>query len=273
MKKVSPFALGALILWLSSSYWAANWIDKRAFDDFPEKNELAVARLLWRSSPAVNRTSDANRALKFSWLRASIEINRKEKKEMPKIIGVLSEEFSFVAKYIEQNNQSLSSEIKAAAAIQLLTYLNRINLFQNYFDPALDAKLTEISQMTGLLNPTNQENWYREMMIRGQLNGEANIYRENRSNLLHVLTRHGGDSPSIFIEGAIDFYDGILLCVTKNPSEALPYLESAERKLANYPKYTTSLFNKDLNVLLLGKGMEAGPSCDSSISKVISSGA
>lgn len=273
MKKVLSLAVGALVLWLAGSYWAANWIDNKDFEDFPGENELAVARFLWMSSPTVDRENDANRALKFSWLRASTEIYRKEKKEMPKIIGVLSEEFSFVAKYLESNSQSLSSGVTMAAAIQLLTYLNRINLFQKYSDPALDAKLTEFGQRINSSDPTNQENWYREMMIRGKLKGDASIYKENRKNLVLILSQHGGDIPNAFIEGVIDFYDGTLLCAVRKPGEALPYLESAAIKLAAYPKYTTNLFNMDLNVLLLGKGMEAGPDCKESITKVIASGA
>lgn len=272
MKKIFSLVIGALVLWLAGSYWAANWIDKISFNDFPEKKELASARFLWALSPAVNRADDAIRALKFSWLRASTEINRKEKKEISKITRILREEFLFVAKYLESNYQNLSLEVKSAAAVQLLTYINRVNLFQNYFDPALDAKLMVFGKGINLASPIAQENWYREMMIRGQLKGDTGLYVENKKNLLLVLNQHGEGVPSSFIEGAIDFYDGTLLCVMKKPHEALPYLESAAKKLASHPKYTTNLFNKDLNVLLLGKGMEVGLGCNELITKVISTG-
>jgi len=272
MKKVFNFFIGALILWLFGSYWATSWIDKKSFDDFPGKNELAIARILWVLSPVVNRTDDANRVLKFSWLSVSSVIYSKEKKDNQKIIDVLSKEFKFISEYILLNNKSISSEVKDSTFIQLVTYLNRINLFQKYFDPLLEVKLIEFDQRIGSLSPVRQEDWYREMMIHGQLKGDSSIYQKYRNKYVQILHREGVGIPKVFIEGVIDFYDGILLCANNQSREALPYLKSAEVKLAKYPDYTMRFFSIDLNVLLIGRGKMSGADCDNSISKVISAG-
>jgi len=277
VRKILSLSIGLFVLWLGGSFWAVNWVDKRVFDDLPGKIELAAARFLWTISPGINRKNDAKRALKLSWLQVSTEVHRteldrKEEKKVQKIIGVLEKEFLFVAKYIELNHQSISSDLNSAAFIQLLTYLNRVNLFQYYFDPVLEEKLTEFGQRIDSENLTNQENWYREMMIRAHLNKDIDLYERNRNYLLSIWNNRR-DIPSSFLEGVINFYDGVLLCVINKNNEAIPHLESAVKNFVPYPEEVTHFFYTDLNVLLIGKGMESGTDCTKFILNVISTGA
>ncbi|MFN7882049.1 MAG: hypothetical protein ACK5PF_03410 [bacterium] len=271
--KIAGYSVfGLLSLWLAGTFWAVTWVDKQALIDFPGRAELNFARFFWSTSPAIDRTHDADRALKFSWLRASTEINRKEKKEISKIIDVLAEEFSFTAKYFERHGRTLSPDIKSRAAVQLLTYLNRLEMFQSFANPVLESKLMEFGGNVKSASPSTQENWQREMMIRSRLKGDQSAYQDRRDVLLRTLVSHANDIPKSFLEGIFHFYDGVLLCVVKKNQEAAPFLDLAAKKLSGYPRYTTNFLNGDLNVLLLGKGMEAGSDCNESISKVISSG-
>jgi len=264
--------LGLLALWLVGMFWAVTWIDKQASIDFPDKNELNIARLFWSISPAIDKDHDADRALKLSWLQASTDINRKEKKEISKIIDVLTKEFSFTANYFERHGQTLPPDVQSRAAVQLLIYLNRLEIFQNHSNPALESKLLEFGKNVNSASPSTQENWQREMMIRARIKGNQSAYQEYRENLLRTLVNHADDIPKNFVEGVINFYDGVLLCVIKKNQEAVPFLDLAARNFSAYPRYTTNFLNGDLNVLLLGKGMEAGSNCNEAISKVISLG-
>jgi hypothetical protein len=269
MKKILFLVLGILVFWLAGVYWAIHWIDKKELFEVSNGKELVIARFLWASSPAINREADAKRALKFSWLQASTEIYR-EKKTTTEIIDILSEETSFIGKYVQSHDRSLSPEIKQSAFIQIFTYLNRMELFQNYSaDPAFEAKLTAFGQKANSLNPENQEDWYREMMIHGRLIGSEETYQTNRDRYLQLANQYRGDVPSAFIDGVIDFYDGVLSCIAQETDgTALQHLQSAAKELAAYPQYEKVLFSSDLNVLLLAKGMKAGSGCRDAIRNV-----
>jgi hypothetical protein len=273
MKKLFFFVIAIFVLWGIGIYWAINWIDQKEFSDLPEKKEMAVARALWRSFP-INNVKDVDRALKFSWLRASTEINRKtkRKKEISEIVSIIDEEAKFIFNYLKSNKKYVSSGKRVISIIQLLTYLNRINLFQNYFESDLDLMLSKVDADINLVEPGDREDWYREMMIRGRLKGNEDVYNKNRALLLETLNKHGGNLPQSFIDGAIDFYDGTLLCITDKAADASSYLKSAATKFAAYPKYTTAFFYADLNVLLIGKGMGMSQACNNALVEVLSAG-
>ena len=271
MRKIFYFIAIILIIWLAGCYWAINWIDKKTFSSFPGRHELALTRFFWEISPAINHEKDADRALKFSWLHASTEIYQNENKEISKITDILEKESLFVSRYIASNQGLISAKMKIISEIQLLTYLNRINLFINYFDQNIDIKMTGLDLKIQLLDPSIQENWYREMMIHGKLSGNINLYEANRGKLFSLLNRQQ-DIPNIFVEGMMNFYDGVLFCIAKQRDEALPYIKLAKNKLARYPEYAAILYSSDLNVILIGKGMKSDPSCKEAITDVISLG-
>jgi len=267
--------VGLFIIWLLGIIWANNWIDKREFIDFPGKIELSVAGFLWTYSPAISHEVDTERALKLSWLRVTTKVFSlfgKEKAEINQLLNILEKESKFVAKHIKSNHQFISSELNLAAFNQLLIYLNRVNLFQHYFDPILEKKLPEIEQRIGSESLVNQVIWYREMMIRARLRENDYLYKKYRENLFNAWNQHDGDIPNSFIEGIFNFYDGVLLCVMKRNHEAKPYLESAANNFSKFPRYTTNFLRMDLNVLLMGKGKMAGPVCDELITTIILTG-
>jgi hypothetical protein len=273
LKNAGYCAIALLSLWLAGAFWAITWIDKHDFIDFPDKTELSFARFLWSTSPSIDRAQDADRALKFSWLRASTEINRKEKKELLKITDLLFDESVFLERYFRRHGQKLTSDIQARVLIQLLTYLNRVEMYQPFANTALESMFMIFGGNDGLLSPSSRENWYREMMIRSRIKGDQSAYESYREGLLRTFASHPNEIPKPFIEGVVNFYDGVLLCIVKKNQEAAPFLDLAAKKFAGYPRYTTNFFNGDLNVLLLGKGMEAGSDCNDLIIKVIMSGA
>ncbi len=273
MKRIIYVSIAVASISLAGALWAARWIDKTAIEDFPGKYQLSVARVLWSLTPAIDREVDANRAIKLSWLKASGDINRKEKKEINNILRVLTEEFSFLSEYLLAHARSLSASTQARATVQLLTYLNRVELYDNYPSQALEAKIREFASSISLLDPSIQENWLRETMIRAHLKGNLQLYQANRSQLSKLLNDHGADIPNDFRKGVISFYDGVLSCIGKQQDLAVVPLDDAAKKLAHFPQYTTAFLIQDLNILLIGKGMEAGPGCNQALTDVILSGA
>jgi hypothetical protein len=272
MKKFQ-IVVGVLVLWAAGAYWATNWIDKRNFDDFPGRVELAAARLLWSWSPAIHRDKDAERALKFSWLRAKTEIYQ-EKVSIPRITNTLNEESAFLGAYLAAHKKSISIETLYSVMIQTLTYLNRRSVFVTLSDSDVNSIVQReaiVGQHISSFSLEMQENWYREMMILGKLHGKDALYEENRNALLRTVNQYG-NLPSTFIEGAMDFYDGVLLCAIGKTEEALPYIEAATKQLAKTPKYATHLWSADLNAALIGKGIAAGAKCEESINKMVLSG-
>ncbi|MDR2875243.1 MAG: hypothetical protein LBV44_04880 [Methylobacillus sp.] len=274
MKKVLYVAIGVLVLWLVGVVWATHWIDGKSTFAHAGRYELATARFLWAWSPAIDREKDAERAMKFSWIRASSETWNKKNTER-EVLGILQNESGIITAYLMRHS-SLSQETKMKAFIQVLTYYNRVNLFQRYFDPALDSALSERSKEISLLSSDTQEDWCREMMIYWRLKGDESRYIESRSMFLKLLyasrNERAGGIPIGYAEGIIGFLDGTLLCVVNKPTEALQHLESAAIKLKDYPEYTAALWEITLNILLLEKGMTTGQDCKKSISKLISSG-
>lgn len=271
MKSLQHTTLGLLALWWIGVSWSMSWIDRQARDDVPGTVELSTARLLWALTPATDALADADRALKFSWLRTAATIHRKGRKTVG-IVRVLTEEFQAVARYIEVHNESLSPDIRSRAAAQLLTYINRIELFQRYSNPALEWNLAAFASKVSTAPVSIQEDWYREMMIRGHMRGDSTAYRQNLDRLLSILRRSRVDVPHEFLEGVASYYEGVLLCVAMRPLDALSYLGIAARKLSAYPEDTTRLLNRNLNVLLLGKVMDSEPGCRDSLVKLVSSG-
>lgn len=274
-KKAGYGIFGLLGLWLAGTFWAVTWVDKQALIDFPGKSELNVARLFWSTSPAIDQTQDADRALKFSWLRASTEINRKEKKEISKIVDVLAEEFLFTAKYFERHGQALPPKLRIKFATQLLTYLNRVNLYQKYFHENVENIFRDLSGsgVVGDADDSEKENWYREMMIRSHLRQDGDSYKAYKEKLDALLKKEATSVSSAYVDGVIAFYDGVLSCISKDTSAAVIPLDVARANLATYPKITTEFFYGDLNVLLVGKGMEGSPRCNDLLGKVLLSGA
>jgi hypothetical protein len=251
--------------------WSVSWIDAASTYDFPGKYQLSAARLFWSITPAIDKNADAARALKFSWLKVSTEINRKEKKKISNVVGVLGSEFYFVEQLIS-NNKITSKEINLRAAAQLLTYLNRFELYQAYTNAALEEKLKEFSSEISTADPATQENWYREVMIRSYLKGNIDAYKASKGELVNLFEKHGQDLPTGFKEGVLSFYEGVLLCVAKKSADASLPLARASKNLSQHPQLTTNFLQQDLNVLLLGRGMESGTGCNDYLTNVILSG-
>jgi len=272
LRKIAYTLIAILILWFSGILLTISWIDRTAAQEFPGKYQLAAARIFWLLTPSVDREADANRAIKLSWLRTSTDINRKEKKEIKQILQILTEESTFLAGYLEAHAYSLSRPTQARAATYLLTYLNRVGLYENHSIPALESKIREFSGYVSASPPSVQEDWHREAMIRAYLQGDYPLYNDNRNHLLALLNQHKGEIPIDFVEGIISYYDGVLSCIGKRSDLASEPLSDAAKKLARYPSYTTNLLNHDLNVLLLGKGMESDSICKQALINVISSG-
>lgn len=273
MKKLVSIATFLGLVWCVGVAWTASWIDRKSYSDFPGKLELSLARIFWQLSPNIGKSNLAERTFKLSWLTASTEINRKEKKEMAKILYVLAGEFRVIAKFLNSNADVISSELKFKGAVQLLTYLNRVSLFQKFSDPTLKNQLSIYEQNAGSSDPSTLENWHRELMIYGRLNNDTQLYEKHRDALNDVLRKNGRDLSSDFLTGVLAFYDGILSCISKEESIGVRNLTIASNNLKSFSKFTTNLLNQDLNVLLLGKGMESGEGCHDAISNFILTGA
>lgn len=257
---------------LLGAKWSISWIDGVSVSDFPGRYKLATARLIWSITPAIDKNADASRALKLSWLKASTEINRKEKKQIQNIVAVLVSEFYFIDEYIKSNHRITSIEIQSRALAQLLTYLNRVELYQNYSNVTLEEKLKEFSSGISNASLATQEDWHREMMIRSYLKGDREAYIRNRGELASLLDKHGQDLPASFKEGVLSYYDGVLLCIANKSAEASVPLAKSAKNFSSHPQLTTIFLQQDLNVLLLGRGMESGAGCNDYLTNVISSG-
>ncbi|QCX50394.1 hypothetical protein [Ralstonia pseudosolanacearum] len=110
-------------------------------------------------------------------------------------------------------------------------------------------------------------------MIRSYLKGEYDLYTKNRESLSEVFHRYGQNIPSDFKEGALSFYDGVLLCIRKKSEDASAPLQSASKNFSKHPQLAVNFLLQDLNVLLLGRGMESGKDCNDHLTSVIYSGA
>lgn len=272
MKNKSYWLCGCALIYFIVAILSTLWIDSTSATEFPERYPLAAARLFWSITPSIDKNKDADRALKLSWLRASTDINRKEKKNISKIVDVLVSEFSFVANYTKPNSRAISEEMRTRVATLLLTYLNRVELYQNYSNESLEKKLEEFASEIARATPETQENWYREAMIRSYLKGEYDVYIKNRESLADVLRKHGPNLPIDFREGVLSFYDGVLLCIKNKSDDAIAPLQNASKNFSNHHQLATNFLQQDLNILLLGRGMESGRDCNDQLTSVIYSG-
>jgi hypothetical protein len=259
-------------LWLAATFWAIAWIDKQELIDFPGRTERSIARLIWSASPALDHSRDAERALKFSWLRVTGDISNKDRKGAARFIAILKKESVVLDKYLKLHGKLLPEDIQLRFAVQLLTYLNRVELFGSTSNPALDATLKEFDKRIESTHPTLQENWYREMMIRAKLQSNDSLYSHYRQNLLHEYEDGADDISAEFIRGVINFYDGVLSCAVQENQEAAPLLNMAAKNLSGFPRYTLNFLKGDLNVILLGKGIKGGGDCNELIRKIIQLG-
>jgi hypothetical protein len=187
------------------------------------------------------------------------------------MINIFRDEFIFVKNSFEKNRGLITLENRVGVAVQLLTYLNRVEVLQPHEDHDFDLKLTNFENAVGNTSISMQEEWYREMMIHAHMkkNARYSYYREKLISLYN--TRESG-LPKYFIGGIISYYDGVLLCLAGQPKNATSHLEFAAINLSKKPKYTTNFLNQNFNVLLLGSGMKSGMECRQLLSKVISSG-
>ena len=272
MRRFVYWLCAGIFGWFLGAIWSISWVDSVSASEFPGRYQLSAARLFWSITPAIDKNADADRALKLSWLKASTEINRKERKQISTIVAALSSEFYFIEQNVISNNKITSKEIKLKAAAQLLTYLNRVELYQNYANTELEEKLKEFSSEISSADLATQENWYREVMIRSYLKGNMDAYKTSRGELVNLFERHGQDLPVGFKDGVLSFYDGVLLCVAKKSADASIPLARASKNFSNHPQLTTNFLQQDLNVLLLGRGMESGTGCNDYLTNVISSG-
>ncbi|MDR2875246.1 MAG: hypothetical protein LBV44_04895, partial [Methylobacillus sp.] len=116
MKKVLYVAIGVLVIWLVGVVWATHWIDGKSTFAHAGRYELATARFLWTWSPVIDREKDAERAMKFSWIRASSEAWDK-KNTGHEVLGILQNEGGIITAYLMRHS-SLSQETKMKAFIQ-----------------------------------------------------------------------------------------------------------------------------------------------------------
>ena len=256
------------ILWLAGVFWSTSWIDGKTKDVFPEEDQLSIARWFWSSVPAIDRDIDADRALKLSWLAIMAEINHKKKTEI-NILNTLDSESQFVAGYLKSNWKTISVDMQSRAIVQLLTYLNRIELYRKYSRPDFEEQLKNVSEKISSAPPSVQEDWYREMMIRAYLKGDLYVFQENREKLLKILEDYAQEIPQDLRDGSIYYYEGVLACISKNPKDAIAPLNKAVKLMATNQQMASKFFHGDFNIILIGKGMEETDRCKEILEKLI----
>lgn len=264
--KIIVISLTCLVMgWLFGVMAAIRWVDRQTMDDFPDQTTLKVTRFFWGISPAINRNSDALRAIKFSWLT----LNRGNKllriKKGESLYSLLRQEQRFLQKYYLNNFNNLSLESKAKIMIQLLLYLNRFELFVVYEDKAAEKNLQMMLQQTepliSTLSLNDQEGWHRENMIRAQTKGnqEQFIAHKNAYIKIHQKT-HPLRSPD-FSLGTAGFYEGNINCLKNNLTLAEKNFRDAGLMFKiNYEEAMIFLY-QHLNVLIGGMSSIKNPAC------------
>lgn len=246
-------------VYLLMSFWAVRWVNNHSFSDAPGMNELFMARKIWQFTPAFNKEQDSEQARKFSWLIAQAKIYKQGKKDITRdVLNPLAQEFTQLSVYYRKNHPDLSHVEQYRLLTQLMTYLNRVLLYERYSEPRLEKMLNEISpHVSQMADPDLQENWLRERMIYAYLVGNDEQYKSTRSAYIAYLERE--TMPANLRIGAIAFFDGILACARKT-SGADSALKVAHKMLQT--KTVLYLFSIDLNALLFGKGMEETSVCN-----------
>lgn len=251
--------VGLVTAFLIASFWATRWVNNRSFNDFPGNNELFFARKVWQVTPALNKEKDSEQARKLSWLTVQAKIYAKGKKD-PKldIINPLSYELVRLSAYYKKNHSILPPVEQYRLLVQIMTYLNRVLLYQRYSDQRVEKMLNEISPHISLMPDSElKENWYRERMINAYLVGTPHQYEMARGDYLIYLQQVS--VPPNYRLGVIRFFDGIFGCISRQLGGAGSNLEVAHRELPT--RFVHNLFFSDLNALMFGKGMEESSVC------------
>ncbi|WP_265283675.1 hypothetical protein [Verminephrobacter aporrectodeae] len=68
------------------------------------------------------------------------------------------------------------------------------------------------------------------------------------------------------------FYDGVLLCLAKKPDAARVPLLKVSKIFSDHRKLTNNFIFGNLNMLLLGRGMEPGTGCRDYLTAAVFSG-
>jgi hypothetical protein len=271
-KALLIFLILSALFYAAAIIWSQAWIEKTSITSLPNTKILQLARFFWTISPSFDENRKIEQTLKISWLTAATKINKNEKKQVDSIIETLADEFNFVAKRVEINGESLHKEIQFKAATQLLTYLNRVEFYQKFENLQLEVAISEFALRAKAFGPLEQENWYRENMIRSALNKDSRNYQKNMADLEDLYKTYGPEIPQKFKQAAIYFYAGTLFCIMNDEISATQPLAMAAKYFSDFPVLATDLFYQDLNVLLLGKGMQTSPRCNEMLTKVINSG-
>jgi hypothetical protein len=254
-----------VIGWLFAVMAAIRWIDRQTMDDFPDQTTLKVTRFFWGISPAINRNSDAFRAIKFSWLT----LNRGNKlvriKKGESLYSLLGQEQRFLQKYYLNNFNNLSLESKAKIMIQLLLYLNRFELFVVYEDKAAEKNLQVMLEQTAPLISTlslnDQEGWHRENMIRAQTKGNEEQFTFHKNSYIKIQQKIHPLRNSDFALGVVNFYEGNINCLKNNPTLAEKNLRDAALIFKmNYEEAVIFLY-QNLNILIGGMSSIKSPAC------------
>lgn len=273
MKRAIYGLLMAFLVYLGGWYWSVRLTDQLTENDYPSAEQVSVARLLWKATPALSMELDAERVLKLSGHHATAQIYKNQVKDPKQVIRLLDGEFTAISSYLRSHGADLPDELQARFVVQLLMYLNRLQLYLPYSADSLESALARFAPKIGTADIDLQEDWYRERMIRAKLESREASYADHRSNLWALYDTHAADLPVSrdFVDGIKLFYDGLLSCVSKETSPAVEKLAVAATKFAQNREYATLFLNRALIVLMLGRGMDSGPRCREAIRNVISS--
>ena len=263
-----------VLLALAAAYaaacvWSASWIDERTLSEQPGRQTLRAARALWSVSPRFNAETDAERALKLSWLTATAEVNS-NRHDFAGMMKVLEREFGFTAAHYAKHLEAMSGTLARRYMTQLLTYLNRVELFRQHPAPALEARFRDFDpEIAQERDRRLRQDWHREMMIRAWLKGDRVGHRASREALILALETGRARVRTGMSEGIVALYDGLLHCIAGEPGPGAERLAAAARSLARYPRRAAQIVRGNLNVLLLARAMQEGKACEGAIKALI----
>jgi hypothetical protein len=145
-KKTTAFfaIISTILVYLSSVIYSSAWIDKKAYTEFPSKNELAFFRFAQKISPNFDAEMHAERVRKLSWLNIQAKIYSKNSKTFQAdIMNPLVEEANTLSEFHKRHGFSMNEIQRLKLISMILVYMNRMALFQNYTEPDLDRKLDQ----------------------------------------------------------------------------------------------------------------------------------